>query len=304
MKNIYRILVIAAISAFFASCDRTDKYVGADGLEYIYPFVTFDVKTSYSVSEDIGHFTIPVRLVNPAKLAFNVTLSGVDGDAINGVNYTISEPENGVLSFSAKDTLKYITIDVTRIPDYNEPGYLKFAVTLDAATNGIAIGAFNKVNVTITDADHPLADILGNYTAVAEDYFDGNTSWTTTLSSVEGDVTSVRIIGLTPSFVGMYDPATGVDYSFVAEVSGEPGSRTFSVPFGTPYVSAVNSNIVSLWGFDGTYVYSEGDLVFLQQPDGSIVFEDDWGFGIGYRTATGGISVYDLILPGAVLTKE
>lgn len=304
MKNIYRILVIAAISAFFASCDRTDNYIGADGKEGFQSFVTFDVKTSYSVSEDIGHLSIPVRLVNPAELAFNVTLSGVDGDAINGVNYSISEPENGVLSFSATDTLKYITIDVTRIPDYNEPGYLKFAVTLDAATNGIAIGAFNKVDVTITDADHPLADILGDYTSVGTDYFDGNTSWTTTLSSVEGDVTSVRIIGLTPSFVGGYNPALGTDYSFVAEVSGEAGSRTFSVPFGTPFVSPVNGNIVSLWGFDGTYVYDEGDLVFVEQPDGSFVFEDDWGFGIGYETPTGSISVFDLELPGVVMHKQ
>ena len=103
MKNIYRILAIAAISAFFASCDKTDPYKGANGVEGVNSFVTFDVKDSYSVSEAAGSFQIPVRLVNPKGEAFSVTVSGVDGDAINGINYSIAEPETGVLSFSATD---------------------------------------------------------------------------------------------------------------------------------------------------------------------------------------------------------
>lgn len=300
MKNIYRILAIAAISAFFASCDKTDPYKGANGVEGVNSFVTFDVKASYSVSEAAGSFQIPVRLVNPKGEAFSVTVSGVDGDAINGINYSIAEPETGVLSFSATDTLKFITIDLTRVPGYNDPGYLKFSVAIDAATNGVAIGAFSKVPVTITDADHPLADILGNWVGAGVDYWDGSVNWTMNILSVEGDVTSVRLVGITPSFEGAYNAETGMDYTFIAPVTGEVGERIITIPFGTPFKSTVSGNVLSLWGFNGSYLYDSGDLVLVQQPDGSFTVEDDWGIGIGYENSNGNISLYDLLEPESV----
>ena len=58
-------------------------------------------------------------------------------------------------------------------------------------------------------------------------------------------------------------------------------------------------NMEPVWGFDKQYVYSSGDLVFIQKEDGSITLEDNtMGYGIGYATASGSVSLYDLLNPG------
>ena len=305
MKTKYIPLILTACAVALSSCDRTDPYRGGDVFNSGEgAFVTLDFLGGVSIREDAGTYQVPVRVLGNHG-DFSVTVQTTDGTAKNGADFTIVEPATGVLAFGKDDTVKYITLGIARgtIGEYTEPGTKDFKISLTSSTGGIELGSVRKATATITDADHPLVDLIGDWNASADDYFSGSVSWTMNLMPVAGDLEKLRINGITASFVDGYyvdpdDPDNSYDYTFVVTVTGEEGSRQFSVPFGKEFKTPVDGDILSLWGFDGQYVYQSGDLVFVQQEDGSFLLDEGWGYGIGLATDSG-ISLYDLLLPNS-----
>lgn len=305
MKTKYIPLILTACAVVLSSCDRTDPYRGGDVfVSGEGAFVTLDFLGGLSIREDAGTFQVPVRVLGNHG-NFSVTVQTTDGTAKNGADFTIVEPATGVLAFGEDDIVKYITLGIARgnVGEYTEPGTKDFQISLTSATGGIDLGSVRKATATINDADHPLVDIIGEWNAKANDNFSGNVSWTMNLMPVAGDLEKLRVNGITESFVDGYhvdpdNPDNSYDYTFVVTVTGEEGSRQFSIPFGKEFKTPDDEgNILSLWGFDGQYVYQSGDLVFTQQEDGSFLIDDGWGYGIGFATDSGSISLYDLLLP-------
>lgn len=299
MKNrISTILLLAAVAFAGASCTRTDEFVGGVGES----FVTLS-STSVSVREDAGTLAVPVRLVHPDGKGCKVTVTVTDGTAVNGKHYTLKEPATGVLDFGPADTLKNIVFGLTHIEGYLDPGHVDFSMSIKVIGD-VALGSRHTASVAINDADHPLSDILGAYTATADDYFSGAVSWTMTLMPKAGDLENIIIDGITETFVDGIAEDGSYDYSMTARVTGEEGSRYISIPYGTAMKTKIGGNTASLWGFNGQYVYNEGDLIFKQQPDGSfIVGDEQGGYGIGYRTDSG-VTLYDLLKPNTFSMKK
>ena len=301
MKTIYKALILTAAATVLASCDRTDSYKGGDVFNSGEgPFVTLDFLGAQGIREDAGTFKVPIRVLGKHG-TFSVTVQTEDGTAINGKDFALVEPKSGVLNFGTQDVVKYVEFSITRGEEgvYTEPGVKSFTFLLASSTGGVDLGSVRKATMNINDSDHPLTDILGTWNAKANDYFSGDVSWKMTLMPVEGDLEKVRINGLTASFEDGYNPDEDIDFTVSVKVSGDEGAREFVVPMGKELKTKVNNNTLSVWGFDKQYVYSSGDLVFIQKEDGSITLEDNtMGYGIGYATASGSVSLYDLLNPG------
>lgn len=304
MKTKYIPFILTACAVVLSSCDRTDPYWGGDVFNSgDGAFVTLDFLGGVSIREDAGTFQVPVRVLGNHG-NFSVTVQTIDGTAKNGADFTIVEPATGVLAFGEDDIVKYITLGIARgnVGEYTEPGTKDFQISLTSSTGGIELGSVRKATATINDADHPLVDIIGGWNASANDG-SGIGSWTMTLMPVAGDLEKLRINGIGPHFVDGYyvdpdNPEKSYDYTYVVTVTGEEGSRQFSIPFGKEMKTPDDEgNILSLWGYDGKYVYnSGGDLVFTQQEDGSFLIDDGWGYAICV-IEDDGISAYDVVMP-------
>lgn len=301
MKTIYKALILTAAATVLASCDRTDSYLGGDVFNSgDKPFVTLDFLGAQGIREDAGIYKVPVRVLGKHG-TFSVTVQTEDGTAINGKDFALIEPKSGVLNFGTQDAVKYVEFSITRGEEgiYTEPGVKSFTFLLASSTGSVELGSVRKATMNINDSDHPLTDIIGPWNASANDYFSGDVSWKMTFMPVEGDLEKLRIDGITSYFVDGYKPEEDIDYTLVVNVTGEEGARQFVLPMGKEMKSKINNNTLSVWGFDKQYVYSSGDLVFVQQKDGSIKLEDDtMGYGIGYATSGGSISLFDLLNPG------
>lgn len=272
MKKIY--LVLAAALAFSAiSCDRTNPYHGESS------FVTFSCENTYSLREDAGSFVLPIRVIGEHG-NFSVTVSGEDGTAKNNTHYTILEPASGVLGFETQDTVKYVRIGVKHIEGYVEPGSVDFKVNIDNATAGIERGSRRTVAVTITDADHPLSDIIGSWKVKAYDA-QSNSSYSEVnyimnLKAYDGDVTRVWCDGINSFAQTMkgYGYKINDVYGIVSE-----DHSTISFPCGQEGgdLGASNGGIVKLTsGYinNGYYVKDIDAIVFTRQDDGSYRCDD------------------------------
>ena len=299
MKHLNRFILSMAAISVLASCDRTDPYMGGDVFASgDGAFATFDFNTGLTIREDAGTYKIPVRVLGNHG-SFSVTVSASDGTAVNGKDYSIQEPSNGVLQFEGSDTLKYVVLNIARgtVGEFVDPGYKTFSLSLDSSTGGVDLGAIRKASARINDSDHPLADIIGSWTASADDYFSGSVTWTMTLLPKEGDFTKLIVDGITASFVDGIADDGSYDYSMPCVVSGSEGSRVLLFTLGREMKTAVQGSYLSLWEFNGSSVNNSGDLVFTQQTDGS--FTSDQGYGIGYATSDNRVSLYDLLNPGS-----
>ena len=183
------ILFVAAFMTLLlsVSCGRNAEYVTSS-------YVTLH-KTSYSISEEIGELKIPVLLKNAGGADAQVIVKVVEDTALEGVDYEIVSPANGILYFSGQTDSLDIVIEIT--PFRGEEGFTldkDFSVEIQSVTDGIHLGSLAKTNITIVDLDHPLAPFVGEWTGVMTGKFDG-TQYETTfkISSVRKDDTYVSL---------------------------------------------------------------------------------------------------------------
>lgn len=282
MKRIYTILLIAAAALVSFSCDRTDDYafgdVGEDG-NGVSAFVTLS-QTSFTVNEDAGSLQVPVRVVHPKGKAFKVTVSYTENTAQMGKHFTFVEPETGVLEFEATDTLKYITFGLKRIEGYVEPGNVSFDFALTAATNGVELGSSVKGSVVINDADHPLAPLIGAWTAhgynAQSNSSYAETSYTMHLSAYDGNIHRLYCDAINQLPIQM----KGYGYTFppvYCDVSDD--LKTLSFPTGQKGGDLGSSNggvteLTSGYINSGYYTKDIDAIVFTLQEDGTYVCED------------------------------
>lgn len=292
MKKLSKILLGAGIVASLAACDRKAEFTTSS-------FVAFDA-TSVEVAEDAGSLQIPVyAYAKNGDYAFprsesastSVTFEIVDGTAVNGTDFTV-EPANGVLTFSGSSESGITVTPVDH--DGVRTGDLSFTIRITGASDGFTLGGARELTVSIKDQDHPLANLLGQYTAVSGD----GTSWTMTWMMDEEDESIVWADGMTPEIVGY----GGLVYGVVSENNSVV---TFSMPQFLPITSG--DYYTGLVLFDGEYYYSDGELV-LTYDAASGTWTSEYGLMFGAfeesENVDSFVGYFGMVAPGITLTKN
>lgn len=257
MKKIFRMLVGVAVLAALASCDHSAQFKTNS-------FARMS-SGAYSVKENVGILRVPVSVFNNEGATTAVTFKVTDVSAVEGVNYTV-EPASGVLNFTGNST-EFITFTIINQAGIYT-GNVKFVVDLLSATNNVEVCALTRATVTIEDIDHPLAAILGQYTASCYDLDSGDIDYTITLSPDEKDVSLVWVDYIVPMFS---DYKTYGDGSIYGKVSADLNTITFPVGQTTSFnVGYGNMQVLGCYYDDGYYTVKE-DIVFTRQEDGSFV---------------------------------
>lgn len=217
MKNIYKFLAGAvALTAVF-SCSKLNDYPVFEDKE---SFAAFDI-ISMTVNEDAGTINIPVTIgsVDPKQVA--VAYEVTDGTAKAGEDFSLADA-SAVLAFDGETRTMNIEINIVEFAgEYT--GDKTFSVSLVSA-GGLKLGKNSTCSVKIADLDHPLAAILGSYTASCKSYNGADLTWTLNFEKDPSDVTVVWVDA--PVYWASQYASWG-DYSVYGNVSEDMKTITF-----------------------------------------------------------------------------
>lgn len=293
MKSLYTYIgAVLAAASILASCDKNEpsKFNDKDA------FVAFD-KTSLTLSEGSEDvLKIPVTLASVAGLEETIKFEVKEPEkkaAKQGVNYELLT-KSGTLSFNAENRTRYI--EVKAIPDGEYTGDLTFSVVI-YGTESIKAGSENTCTVTVTDSDHPLGFMLGEYTATGVNYWDGPCTWTMTFFKDADDDHKVWINNLFQ--VDNFANAKTRYYGIVND-----DHTSLNIPFGqeSEYKYS-NGNPITLLGFNGENGYDTGSVDVSIVQDGDKVtldFGTEWGFWVVIE----GAGNLNIVNPGIKAVKK
>lgn len=282
------ILFVAAAFALLsmASCNRK--------VEYQFDTYATLYHSSFNVKEDAGEYSIPVLLQNATGADVQVSVKIDEGKAVEGVDYEVISPANGILSFSGETDSLAVVVKIFDSFVGEFTGTKDFTVSISSATAGLLMGDVTSAKVMIDDLDHPLAAWIGSWTGEMTGFF-GNWKGATTFTvsaDPEGDPFTDLIVsgGINPYFVA----AAGANPDFSAKVDGNQLIVAAEQP--------CDYSDVILLGFnapDPNAADSYDHARFVMQEDGTLVQANAFG---AYTPSGGGF--YEIYLGGAVFTKE
>lgn len=297
--------LMAAATLTLASCNLNEyhEFNDADA------FVAIQ-QTSASVAESGSTVEIPVMLTSLSGLSgsvdFTITPDESAG-AIEGVQYRL-ENDSKTLTFTKDAPTQYIKI----VPIDNDSfsGDTKFTITL-SNPQGVKLGATKSCVVTVEDDEHPLALILGTFTAKGESYFNGEEEWEVTFGKDASDLSKIWIYNLVPGGSSSSSPVYGIVNEEKTEIH---------IPVGQEIAKSSSYPKILLEGFYGNHsafgvddghtddgeedIPNGGYITGLIAPDGTITLID-W-FGSHVYTddaATASAGWYNIMTSGIVLKK-
>ena len=283
------ILFVAAAFALLsmASCNRK--------VEYQFDTYATLYHSSFTVKEDAGEYSIPVLIQNAKGGDLQVAVNIAEGKAVEGVDYEVISPVNGILSFSGETDSLAVVVKIfdTFVGEFT--GTKDFTVSISPATEGLTMGTISSARVMIDDLDHPLNAWIGSWTGEMTGFF-GNWPKAATTFTVsadpEGDPFSDLIVsgGINPYFVA----AAGANPDFSAKVVGNQIVVAAEQPCGYSDVVLLGFNAP-----DPNSADSYDHARFEMQEDGTLVQANAFG---AYTPSGGGF--YEIYLGGAVFTKE
>lgn len=302
MKRVLKYIGLAFGAALaISSCSKNldPKFDDKDA------FVAFESST-YAVAEDYSQngavYRVPVTLASVAGIEttvkYEVTApkswkeeTGGKG-AIAGTDYELVD-ESGVLSFNAEKRTCYIEFRTKVNGAYT--GDLVFDIEV-FGNDDIAAGSDNKCTVTITDIDHPLASILGTYTASGEDNWDGQVEWTLTILKDEKDDHKVWINNLANNVGNKV-------FNTYGNVNND--LDTINIPLGQTFTLA-NGATVTLKGVtpEGGLTSSGSVNAKIINTNGQVTLDFGDSFGFAYGITAGGSGYYAIVWPGIKAVKN
>ncbi len=295
MKKIKLYIGILVSLVLFGACDQLNDYPVFDDAD---AFVAITAER-FSAPENAGTLNIPVRLTSLAAKSATVTFELIDGTAKSGEDFQLKGGAS-VLTFDGSDPVKSIQIDI--LPHTGVfTGDRSFKVILKTA-NGVNIGSIDTATVTINDLDHPLAAILGTYSASALNYFSGAAlSWDNTLfeKDPDGDVSKVWISG---NILGTSGAGAGSKiYGIVNEDMTE-----ISVPVHQKVVNTSYNAFFDGIDADGNIMEDGAKIVFEIKVGAKTTIElNENAAGIlAYNITTGAYAGYYQIAEKLVYTKK
>lgn len=283
------ILFVAAAFALLsmASCNRK--------VEYQFDTYATLYHSSFTVKEDAGEYSIPVLIQNAKGGDLQVAVNIAEGKAVEGVDYEVISPVNGILSFSGETDSLAVVVKIfdTFVGEFT--GTKDFTVSISPATVGLTMGTISSARVMIDDLDHPLAAWIGSWTGEMTGFFGnwpkGATTFTVS-ADPEGDPFSDLIVsgGINPYLVA----AAGANPDYSAKVVDNQLVVAAEQPCGYSDVVLLGFNAP-----DPNSADSYDHARFEMQQDGTLVQANAFG---AYTPSGGGF--YEIYLGGAVFTKE
>lgn len=273
MNKFISIISAAAGIALLASCDL-NKYPRFDDKD---AFAAIGV-ARMSVKETAGKISIPVTIASVNPIQTSVTYAVADGaTAKEGENYSFAD-KSGVLVFNGEERTKTIDINIADLSGIYT-GDVSFTINLVSATSNVNLGAEKTCTIIIEDLDHPLADILGEYTVTTTDYANGATQYTMSLTKDDNDVSIVWCDYITP--LAASNPKD--KFAVWGTVSKDHSTITFNL--GQKPGADLGNGAMVLSTFsvsaDGFNTSTQGEIVFTKISDGvfttntAISFVDD-----------------------------
>ena len=295
MKKITLYLSYLVTAALFASCNLNENPVFDDANR----FVAFETE-AISVVEDTVPVTtieIPVRFTSLGSNTTTVSYELFDGTAVAGRDYQLSGGAS-VLNFDGSNPVQNISIDIlNHVGTFT--GDLTFGIAIQSATNGANLGGMDTLYVTINDSDHPLASLLGTYTAAGTSYFYGVQTWTVTIAKdADGDVTKVWIT----NFVTGGSSASTPIYGVVNE-----DKTKIEIPVGQTIATSTSYTSIVLDGFDdpdidiADILPSSAKLTMSLTSPSSVIFDIDLPFGSHILDVD---LWYNILLSDVTFTKQ
>lgn len=289
MKKI-NFIAAAIVLVLSASCNREIELQPQT-------FATLDA-VSFSVDETVGKVSVPVSIYNPTGAEVQVTVKGVDGRGVKGVDYDIVSPSSGILTFSGDVTTQNIEVEITDFTG-EFTGGKDFTIEIASATAGVSVGNLNTAYFTIKDLDHPLAAFIGEWTGgPLVDFFYGD-QYTLNLTIVSNDddptFNSVLVQNIDPYFASAGFNSNNGCNIFVA-VANEDRTQLL-LESGQP----IGYSTCQLLGFDGPDLNTASTtqyMLFDLNADGTLTIPN--AFGV-YNAGEGWYSAY---LGGLTLSKN
>lgn len=280
MKKFIRYITAASMAVVLAaSCDKNLEPVFDDANA----FIAFSSKT-YTLPED-GTLRIPVSLASVSGLEASASFKIVEDKEskvppVEGTNYQVNTI-GGTLKFDAEKRTQYIELEgiVNGIYTGDMSFFIELSTSLDLGSNA-------KCKVVISDVDHPLTPILGDYVAKGTDYEYGASTWGLTLSKdADGDVQKVwfsDLANMGASWAATTGPVYGIvnDEMTSIELSFEQDLNDYG-----PYD-------LKFYGFDAAsddYVKSgkcEVEIVWENGAVTGLKFPPEQGFYVGTEDYT------------------
>lgn len=288
MKTTFKYIVAAlAMVAAVASCSRKVDYP-------VEKFVTLD-HYAYSVDETVAEVVIPVHIYNQDSHDVQVAVKFLDNTAVQGTDYEIISPESGLLTFpGGTDSLAIKVAIKPHVGVYT--GTKNFGVQVSTSTDGVVHGELCTATVSIKDIDHPLASILGEYTAVGLcKSAGGQAQWKVTLAANDESVSKVNVTNL-----------SWYDETVIGDVSED--LTVITIPYGQMYQASGYATMFCGYA-EGGYYTASGNLILTKTENGWAQSADidtpQRKWGIGCLATQGGTPLgwLDYFYPGIVLVK-
>lgn len=184
-------IVLAALAAVaLASCNNDQpEFNDKDA------FVSF-TDTKASVDENKATLEIPVQLSSlkgkEGTVDFEITADKT-APAVEGTNYTVANASR-TLTFTKESNVQNIKLNIVDLAG-TFTGDLRLNIKLKNA-QGVNLGAESSFDVTIVDLDHPLAFMLGTFSASGTSQFNGAETWTVNIAKDDNDVNKVWITNM------------------------------------------------------------------------------------------------------------
>jgi hypothetical protein len=282
-------LVAAALMSFTSCSNDYPTFDDADA------FVAMTSSSAY-VAETGKTLKVPVMLTSLSGIEktveFSLTPDETSG-AVEGTHYKLVNSSKS-LSFTKENPTQYIEFEILDNDIFE--GDVRFTITL-TKPDGLNLGANKTCVVTIEDDEHPLAFILGTFTAKGTSQFDGELEWSV---RIEKDATDLNKVWIT----GLVDGTTSAIYGTVNADKTE-----ISIPLEQQvHPHSTYDILLEAYGWDGSARYSLEDgvpLIGLIAADGTISFPNYWYGGYAFYKSDGsGAGWWDLLWNDVVLKKN
>lgn len=281
--------LVAAALMFFTSC--SNDYPTFDDAD---AFVAMTSSSAY-VAETGKTLKVPVMLTSLSGIEKTVEFSLTPDEtagAIEGTHYKLVNSSKS-LSFTKENPTQYIEFEILDNDIFE--GDVRFTITL-TKPDGLNLGANKSCVVTIEDDEHPLAFILGSFTAKGISYYNGEQEWTARIEKDANDLSKVWIYGFVPG-------GQGSNIAIYGTVNAEKTQISIPVEQTMVATSSYDGVLICFYGPEGDDQITD-NLVGDIAADGTISFKDWFGTYAYEAGTTTGAGWFNIIQSGAVFTKN